>query len=77
MVWHPYHVFIMTICTAMVGEKWTSWYVALIFATTRTAMDLVAGVKKTVQGTQNENITHTCLCFQHYGTKKVMLHRFC
>ena len=59
MVWHPYHVFIMTICTAMVGEKWTSWYVALIFATTRTAMDLVAGVKKAVKGTQNENITHT------------------
>ena len=74
MVWNPYHVFIMTICTAMVGE--VDVMVALIFAT-RTAMDLVAGVKKTVQGTQNENITHTGAYFQLYGTKKVMLHRFC
>ena len=58
------------------GRREVDVMVALIFAT-RTAMDLVAGVKKTVQGTQNENITHTGAYFQLYGTKKVMLHRFC
>ena len=77
MVWHPYHLSCLYHdYLHRYGRREVDVMVALIFAT-RTAMDLVAGVKKTVQGTQNENITHTGAYFQLYGTKKVMLHRFC
>ena len=52
------------------GRREVDVMVAFLIFATRTAMDLVAGGMKTVQGTQNENITHTCTRFQLNGTKK-------